>query len=147
MPEKPQSHHTDRGFIENLIIRYSSLPIRTKVLIVSCLCIVEISFFILWLTGTFTEELSDQLTVPLGVIFVLIILMIIPVDTSIVGVWNYTIQYNDSAGLWGIPHTVIITVEQESKGGIPGFEFLFGFIGLAALVWKYHRKKAVSELA
>ncbi len=73
--------------------------------------------------------------------------LIIPVDTSIVGVWNYTIQYNDSAGLWGIPHTVIITVEQESKGGIPGFEFLFGFIGLAALVWKYHRKKAVSELA
>ena len=33
-----------------------------------------------------------------------------PVNTTIAGIFNYTIQYNDSAGQWGVPHTVTVTV-------------------------------------
>ncbi|MHA1649541.1 MAG: hypothetical protein ACTSYB_05050, partial [Candidatus Helarchaeota archaeon] len=33
-----------------------------------------------------------------------------PVDTSVMGIYNYTIQYNDSKGLFGVPDTVMIQV-------------------------------------
>lgn len=33
-----------------------------------------------------------------------------PVNTSVLGTFNYTIQYNDSSGLWGVPSSVTVTV-------------------------------------
>ncbi|NVM54173.1 MAG: hypothetical protein HWN66_10775, partial [Candidatus Helarchaeota archaeon] len=33
-----------------------------------------------------------------------------PVNTTVAGIFNYTLQYNDSKGLFGIPSTVIVTV-------------------------------------
>ncbi len=35
-----------------------------------------------------------------------------PVETSMTGVYNYTISYNDSVGQWGNPHTVIVVVSE-----------------------------------
>ncbi|MHA1130165.1 MAG: hypothetical protein ACTSQQ_05095, partial [Candidatus Helarchaeota archaeon] len=35
-----------------------------------------------------------------------------PVDTSITIVRNYTIQFNDSAGQWGNPHTVLVVISE-----------------------------------
>ncbi len=41
-----------------------------------------------------------------------------PVDTSTMGIFNYTIQYNDIYGLYGVPKTVIVTViEPEPDPG------------------------------
>lgn len=34
----------------------------------------------------------------------------VQIDTSILGVWNYTIEYYDSGEIWGISHSVIITI-------------------------------------
>ncbi|MHA1267359.1 MAG: hypothetical protein ACTSRS_19125 [Candidatus Helarchaeota archaeon] len=33
-----------------------------------------------------------------------------PIDRTIPGYFNYTIQFNDSAGIWGVPNTVFVTV-------------------------------------
>jgi hypothetical protein len=70
--------------------------------------------------------------------------LVIPVDTSTLGTWNYTIQYNDSVGLWGIADTVFITIEEKTTDGIPGFELFFGIIGLVAFVLTYYRKKILA---
>lgn len=64
----------------------------------------------------------------------------VTIDTSELGVWNYTIQYNDSLGLWGTPNTVIITITAK-KGGVPGFSVLFGVLGLIAIAAYYSRRK------
>jgi len=37
--------------------------------------------------------------------------IIIPVNTTEVGVWSYLIQYNDSEGVWGISDEVLVIVE------------------------------------
>ncbi len=34
----------------------------------------------------------------------------VQIDTSSLGVWNYTIQFYDSGGLWGVPNTILITI-------------------------------------
>ncbi len=72
----------------------------------------------------------------------------VTIDTSELGVWNYTIQYNDSAGFWGTPNTVLITIKaEEGKGGIPAFSILFGLLGLLALViQQYSRKQRLKLL-
>ena len=46
----------------------------------------------------------------------------IPINTSILGVWNYTIQYNDTLGFWGIPNTILISIidNQNPSSNSPG---------------------------
>ncbi|MBD3227465.1 MAG: hypothetical protein GF329_04680 [Candidatus Lokiarchaeota archaeon] len=72
----------------------------------------------------------------------------IPVNTSTVGVFNYTIQFNDSLGQM-VSDTVMVTVEEASTttgGGIPGFEFLFLVITIIGLIYIYLRKKGYKNL-
>jgi hypothetical protein len=71
-------------------------------------------------------------------------LILITMDTSTVGTWNYTIQYNDSVGLSGDP--IMLTVEVESAGGgIPGFTALFGILGLIYVVLHYSSRRKPSN--
>ncbi|MHA1267261.1 MAG: LVIVD repeat-containing protein [Candidatus Helarchaeota archaeon] len=61
------------------------------------------------------------------------------IDTSAVGSWNYTIQYNDSAGNPGAP--LILSVEvQAPGGGIPSFELILVMGALMALITLYRRR-------
>ena len=62
------------------------------------------------------------------------------IDTGTAGVWNYTIQYNDSVGLPGAPVTVIVTVE-EPAGGIPGYSTLYAIFGVISLILIVSRKR------
>ena len=43
----------------------------------------------------------------------------VPIDTSIIGVWSYTILYNDSLGNWGIPNLVYISINTTINDNIP----------------------------
>ncbi|MHA1269330.1 MAG: SBBP repeat-containing protein [Candidatus Helarchaeota archaeon] len=54
----------------------------------------------------------------------------IPVNITLPGIWNYTIQYNDSVGNFGIPDTVIITIIIIQTTPIPNFIFILTIIGL-----------------
>jgi hypothetical protein len=65
----------------------------------------------------------------------------VSVNTTTLGVWNYTIQYCDANGLWGVPDTVIITIKEDRRGGIPSFAFFVCLISLAVLALNYYRKK------
>jgi hypothetical protein len=68
--------------------------------------------------------------------------LIIQINTSIVGKWNYTILYNDSSGLFGISDTVIINVTSKpSQVTIAGFEFLLGIITFIGVTLRYYSKK------
>ncbi|MFX0043472.1 MAG: hypothetical protein ACFE8L_11225 [Candidatus Hodarchaeota archaeon] len=59
----------------------------------------------------------------------------VPIDTSLVGVWHYTIEYNDSRGLMGIPDTVIITItERPSRETISGYSFLLISISILGII-------------
>ncbi|MFX1293724.1 MAG: hypothetical protein ACFFD2_02525, partial [Promethearchaeota archaeon] len=51
--------------------------------------------------------------------------------TSTVGVFNYTIEYNNSNGIFGIPNTVIVTI---NKPPIPGFLLIFVLFGFLSLI-------------
>ena len=49
-----------------------------------------------------------------------------PINTSISGVFNYTIQFNDSTGYWGTSDTVFITISAENTTNpIPSFSLMF----------------------
>lgn len=53
------------------------------------------------------------------------------IDTSIVGIFNYTIQFNDSIGNMGCPDTVIIEIiPKETTTSIPSFLGIFVLLGL-----------------
>lgn len=71
----------------------------------------------------------------------------VPINSSVVGVWNYTIQYNDSVGNGGLPHTVIITITTPTPEDepIPGFDLIITLIPIPLLViitiLRKHRKK------
>ena len=59
-----------------------------------------------------------------------------PINTTTIGIFNYTIQYNNSNGLIGIIDTIIIKVAlvPPTTGGIPGFMFIFVFLSIISLV-------------
>jgi hypothetical protein len=68
--------------------------------------------------------------------------VIIQADTNRAnGDWNYTIEYYDAGGLYGTPHTVIITIINAPEGGIPGFELAFGILALLAVAAASRHKK------
>ncbi len=70
----------------------------------------------------------------------------VTIDTSTLGVWNYTIQYNDTMGIWGTPNMVFITIiSTETNDEIPGFLFFFGLPVLIALAMNKHRRKSISN--
>ncbi|TFF87274.1 MAG: hypothetical protein EU549_05030 [Promethearchaeota archaeon] len=54
------------------------------------------------------------------------------IDTSVVGTFNYTIQFNDSAGNWGNPDTVIVIINPRTTTTqpIPSFLVIFVITGL-----------------
>ncbi|MFX1293906.1 MAG: DUF4350 domain-containing protein [Promethearchaeota archaeon] len=54
-----------------------------------------------------------------------------PIITTATGIFNYTIEYNNSYGVFGSPDTVIVTV---TKPPIPGFLFLYVVFGIVSLV-------------
>ncbi|MHA1265770.1 MAG: hypothetical protein ACTSRS_11110 [Candidatus Helarchaeota archaeon] len=66
-------------------------------------------------------------------------------STKGLGTWNYTILYNDSAGLWGTPDVVLITIYTEPETTIPSFEIFFGILGIIALLL-FTIKKCVKEI-
>jgi hypothetical protein len=54
-----------------------------------------------------------------------------PIITSLIGVYNYTIQFNDTEGNLGTPDTVIVSVTPGSTTPpIPSFLVIFVLIGL-----------------
>ncbi|MHA1229704.1 MAG: hypothetical protein ACTSRP_05230 [Candidatus Helarchaeota archaeon] len=59
------------------------------------------------------------------------------INTTTLGTFNYTIQYNDSIGVFGTPNTVIVIIKTQptttTTNKIPGF--LFGFIILGILAY------------
>ena len=65
-------------------------------------------------------------------------------NTTIETVWEYILEYNDSAGNPSTD-TVYIRVEAEPSngGGIPGFEILFVFSALIAIAGYQLRKKRI----
>ncbi|MFX0094461.1 MAG: hypothetical protein ACFFBD_22175 [Candidatus Hodarchaeota archaeon] len=70
----------------------------------------------------------------------------VPINTSIVGTWEYTIEYYDSSGFMGIPDTVLIKINERPTGGAPkiyGYYLLLTisaiFIGI--FVIKIKKKK------
>jgi uncharacterized delta-60 repeat protein len=54
------------------------------------------------------------------------------------GVYSYVIHFNDSVGLYGVPDTVIITIELE-ESPIPGFGLLLIAFTLFAAVYLFSR--------
>lgn len=68
------------------------------------------------------------------------------INATTPGVWNYTIQYRNSAGLWGTSGIVLITISPlESVGVIPGFAFYLGIVIFSALTVVYYQKKRRSS--
>ncbi|MBD3229828.1 MAG: hypothetical protein GF329_16720 [Candidatus Lokiarchaeota archaeon] len=63
-----------------------------------------------------------------------------PIDTSTLGIYNYTIQYNDSSGNMGTSDTVFITIIPESTIPIPSFLVIFVIIGLVIVPLLLKRK-------
>ncbi|TFF88852.1 MAG: hypothetical protein EU549_02230 [Promethearchaeota archaeon] len=57
-----------------------------------------------------------------------------PINTSNTGVFNYTIEYNDSYGNFGIADTVIITVNEPITPPIPSFMFYLVILGIMSLI-------------
>jgi len=57
------------------------------------------------------------------------------IDSLARGVYNYTCYANDTSGN-SISDMVIVTVLPSTRGipGIPGFELLFGILGLLSLI-------------
>ncbi|MBD3227293.1 MAG: hypothetical protein GF329_03820 [Candidatus Lokiarchaeota archaeon] len=67
----------------------------------------------------------------------------IPIDTTTLGVYNYTIVFNDSYGNLGNPDTVIITVKATTTPTppIPGFMFYLVVFGIISLILLKKSKK------
>ncbi|MBD3230065.1 MAG: hypothetical protein GF329_17940 [Candidatus Lokiarchaeota archaeon] len=63
------------------------------------------------------------------------------IDTSITGTFNYTIQFNNSIGIWGNTDSVIVTVIAEPITPIPGFQGLIALIGLITITILLRRKQ------
>ncbi|MHA1270182.1 MAG: hypothetical protein ACTSPY_10385, partial [Candidatus Helarchaeota archaeon] len=64
-------------------------------------------------------------------------IIIITIDTSLSGIYNYTIIYNDTYGVKGIPDIVIVNIRPfrpATTSGIPGFTLIFIIIGIISLV-------------
>ncbi len=67
--------------------------------------------------------------------------IVLNINTSTLGTWNYTIFYNDSCGNYGIPDTVLISIIIVPSKGIPTFAFGITTIAVAALIlWHLTRK-------
>ena len=43
--------------------------------------------------------------------------LMVPINRTAIGVFNYTIEYNDSLGLMGTPHTVIVNITAAPSAG------------------------------
>lgn len=77
---------------------------------------------------------------------------LIPLNTSVVGVWNYTIEFNDSQGNPGTTIENILTITayvppQPPVPPIPGFELIFLLLGLLAVVTYVIRRKKLQKQA
>lgn len=57
------------------------------------------------------------------------------VDTNTVGTFNYTLEFNDSNGNWGVNDTVVITIQAPAPPPpIPGFEFFIVLLCLGMVL-------------
>lgn len=64
-----------------------------------------------------------------------------PIITSVIGVYNYTIQFNDTEGNMGNPDTVIVEILPETTTSpIPSFLAIFVIIGLIMIPLILKRK-------
>jgi hypothetical protein len=73
--------------------------------------------------------------------------IIVPIDTSTLGLYNYTIEFLDNESNPSADVVFINVYNPTSPGGIPGFEWLLTISGLAAILF-YHtqRKKEIDIL-
>ncbi len=79
----------------------------------------------------------------------------VPINTNCgMSVWNYTLQFNDSAGFYGTPSSVMIVItEKTTTGGslteilIPLAILIVGITVSAAIILHafYHRQIAPSK--
>jgi hypothetical protein len=73
------------------------------------------------------------------------------VDTSVAGLFNFTIEYHDDYGLFGVSDTVMITIEEaeddpQPNGGdgeptVPGYDLLFVSITMISISAYLIRKR------
>ncbi|MHA1268870.1 MAG: hypothetical protein ACTSPY_03710 [Candidatus Helarchaeota archaeon] len=76
--------------------------------------------------------------------------IIININTSILGIWNYSIIYNDSTGLWGTLNTVFITIilpthTTQTSISISGFGLFNVLIIISFLFGTYYLIKQNSK--
>jgi len=69
----------------------------------------------------------------------------VPINRTALGIYNYTIQYNDSNGKFGVPDTVIVSITEPSNGDgdgngdgepgpiISGYNILILFLSASAI--------------
>ncbi|MFW9894566.1 MAG: ABC transporter substrate-binding protein [Candidatus Thorarchaeota archaeon] len=70
------------------------------------------------------------------------------IDTTQLGIFNYTIQYYDSSGKFGIEDTIIITVVEEDGGeqpAISGYNFFFILISIVGMVYIAKKVKSLQQ--
>lgn len=68
----------------------------------------------------------------------------IPIDTSVAGIFNFTIEYYDMWDLYGVEDTITVTIDPVP--GIPfgNFYLIFAFLGVISLVILITRKIRVN---
>jgi hypothetical protein len=59
----------------------------------------------------------------------------IPINRSAPGIFNYTLEFNDSIGLWGVPHTVIVTVTDGVPMSNTPSDIITDVFGLETINW------------
>ncbi|MHA1270631.1 MAG: hypothetical protein ACTSPY_12635 [Candidatus Helarchaeota archaeon] len=68
------------------------------------------------------------------------------ITTTSVGTFNYTIEYNDSLGVFGTPNTVIVIIRPlttTSTTPIPGFSVFFIILGILSLILYFKKSKKI----
>ncbi|TFF95154.1 MAG: hypothetical protein EU547_07855 [Promethearchaeota archaeon] len=71
-----------------------------------------------------------------------------PILTTIAGIFNYTIQFNDSAGIFGIPDTVMVEITPTTPP-IPNFTvymLIFTLLSLIGTVFFLKRDRIFLKL-
>lgn len=69
--------------------------------------------------------------------------VVVSVSTAIACQLNYTIEYSDTYGLEGMPNTILVTVQAQSPGGVPGYsiEIMMLSMSCALLAVVYSLRK------
>ncbi|MFX0102534.1 MAG: hypothetical protein ACFFCS_23405 [Candidatus Hodarchaeota archaeon] len=58
--------------------------------------------------------------------------LVVPIDTTVLGTFNYTIDFWDTPGVFGTPDTVVVTIVEAPPASVPGYANLL--LGIAIIV-------------